>query len=193
MHTLIKCQNAAQKKGGLLLSDKITRRKLQWKCNNGHQFSLTAYKVINRGEWCRQCGASNGERAIRNFLTKIGAPFIQQYKLQNSRRKYDFYFQYNNTNYIVEYDGEQHFKYTRRYHRTKANFYKSQKIDRVKTHCALKAGYKIIRIDYTNINNIPQLLTDALNNRYYQYYSCPNLYKYILEKQVTPEEVNEYF
>lgn len=193
MDKLNKYQQVANKKGGYLLSKSITNKKLQWKCSEGHVFWLTANKVHRRGQWCKKCGSSIGERSIRNILTSFNISFTQQYQLsQIPRRKYDFYFEYNHKKYIIEFDGEQHFRYVRKYHKTKAGFMKCQIIDRIKTYYAWNSGITIIRIDYTQIDNIQRHIIDGINSGAMVYLSDPQLYQYITSVNISPEHFSQY-
>lgn len=105
MDELIKYQNVAKKKGGVLLSNNITKRKLKWQCSDGHIFWLTTNKVYRRGQWRKECGSSNGERIIRSLLQEYRIPFSQQYRLPMlPNRMYDFYFEYNGRKYLIEFE-----------------------------------------------------------------------------------------
>lgn len=189
MDELAKYQQVAVKKGGTLLSRSITKRKLQWQCNEGHIFWLTAYKVHRRGKWCQTCGSSNGERAIRQILKELNVPFTPQYTLPTSpRRRYDYYFEFNNRRFIVEYDGEQHFSFVRKYHKKKATFIESQIIDRIKTYYAWNSGITIIRIDYTQLNTISNHIMAGINSGAQVYLSNPELYKYITDVNITQDQ-----
>ncbi len=144
-----KASQHAASKGGRLIKYNGKYRST-WQCNEGHQFMLTDYKVRRRGKWCSTCGASNGEREIRRLLTLYQLPFTQQAVMPNlPGRKFDFYFQYQGKAYLLEYDGEQHFEYVRKYHKTKKGFYEAQAIDKQKTIAGTQAGCYVIRIDYT--------------------------------------------
>jgi very-short-patch-repair endonuclease len=190
---LVKYQTIAQQKGGVLLSTSITGKKLKWKCNEGHIFWLTTYKVHRRGQWCKQCGSSIGERNIRAILKEFGISFIQQYQIKMvPRRKYDFYFEYNGRKFVIEFDGEQHFSYVRKYHKTKAKFNESQIIDRIKTYAAWNSNITIIRIDYTQIENIKYHLINGINSPNVVYFSNLELYKYITDINITPNQMSKY-
>jgi hypothetical protein len=62
---------------------------------------------------------------------------------------YDFYFIHNNIEYLVEYDGIQHFEYCQIIHRKPENFEKRLQRDVDKSGLALVCGYNLIRIDYS--------------------------------------------
>lgn len=190
---LTKYQTIAQQRGGVLISTTITNRKLKWQCNEGHVFWLTTNKVHRRGQWCKTCGSSIGEREIRSILREYGIPFIQEHVLAMlPYRRYDFYFQYNNRHFLVEFDGEQHFHYVRKYHKTKANFNECQTIDRIKTYAAWNSGMTIIRIDYTQRENIRNHIITAVNSPNLVYLSSPEMYNYITKINITPEQLQQH-
>lgn len=190
---LNKYQAIAKERGGYLLSSSITKKKLKWQCNEGHIFWLTTYKVHRRGQWCDMCGSSIGERNIRAILKEFGLFFIQQYRIEMvPRRRYDFYFKYNDRNFLVEFDGEQHFSYVRKYHKSKAKFKEAQIIDRIKTYAAWNSNMTIIRIDYTQRENVRHHLINAINSPNVVYFSDPELYKYITDINITPQQMSKY-
>jgi hypothetical protein len=194
MSQLVKYQQAALNRGGQLLSTSTNGgRKLQWQCQEGHIFNLTGYKVHRRGKWCPQCGCSIGERKIRAFFREFNIPFYPQFRLATlPSRKYDFYFHYNGQNYLVEYDGEQHFRYVRKYHREKSRFIESQIVDRIKTYYAIVSGCHLIRIDYTQTEHIRHHMIMALHCNYALYMSDPQMYHYITKGHITPQDFQKY-
>lgn len=166
-------------KGGRLVKYN-GKYKSTWECREGHRFMRTSYQVQRRGKWCSQCGASNGEREIRRILSLYSIPFLQQAVMPNlPGRKYDFYFQYNGRAYLLEYDGEQHFTYVRKYHKTKQGFLEAQQIDQLKTFSGVQIGCQVIRIDYTQEQNIFAHLCAALQCNFPIYVSTPDMYTFL--------------
>ena len=193
MDEVTKYQQIAKEKGGFLLSKSIGQRKVQWQCNEGHIFWLTTYKVHRRGKWCEKCGSSKGERAVRKILKDLNIQFSQEYSLAVCpRRRYDFYFELGGKKYIVEFDGEQHFIYVRKYHKKKSKFIEGQIIDRIKTYYAWNSGITIIRIDYTQLNNIYDHIINGINSGALVYFSDRELYKYITDINITHEQFTLY-
>lgn len=184
----------AEKHGGKLLSTNIIKgRKLLWQCNEGHTFWLTPYKVKRRGKWCMQCGSSIGEREIRAILRDGNLKFSPQYSLPVlPTRRYDFYFEYQNQKYLVEFDGEQHFKFVRKLHHTKRQYLEKQIIDRIKTYAAWTNGFHLIRIDYTQMNQIKDHLMRALSANQPVYFSTPEMYRYLTEANLQLTELQKY-
>jgi hypothetical protein len=194
MDNLTKYQKVAIQKGGQLLSTSVSNgRRLKWKCDEGHVFLLTPYKVYRRGQWCKQCGNSIGERHIRKVLKEFNIPFTPEYRLPNlPNRRYDFYFEYNGRKYLVEFDGEQHFRFVRKYHKTKSKFNESQVIDRIKTYVSCNSGCYLIRIDYTQLEHIRHHLITAINSNYMVYLSNPQAYEYITNVNITLQQFQQY-
>lgn len=184
--------NAAQKRGGRLLRYKRSGKSL-WQCREGHSFWLTGYKVYRRGKWCPHCGSSNGERTVRQCLQEWNLPFVPQAVLPLlPSRRYDFCFGHQGRRFLVEFDGEQHFRFVKRYHRTKKAFHESQLVDRIKTHVALISGYHLIRIDYTQMPLIQAHLINAISINTPVYYSTPQMYTYISHRTISPSELQRY-
>lgn len=55
-HTLLDCQEWALERGGVCTSYsfKNMRSKMTWKCNNNHEWEMSAEK-IKKGTWCKIC------------------------------------------------------------------------------------------------------------------------------------------
>lgn len=53
---------------------KGTRRKVWWKCNNGHSFEM-GVADRRRGRGCPHCTGSMGERFVYDYLRKINIQF----------------------------------------------------------------------------------------------------------------------
>ena len=68
----------------------------------------------------------------------------------NRKARFDFYI--NNT-YIIEYDGQQHFKPTGGWH-TEESFLNIQKHDKIKNQYCFEHNLPIIRIPYTHYNEL---------------------------------------
>jgi hypothetical protein len=97
-------------------------------------------------------------------------------------RRYDYKFNYEGARILLEYDGEQHFEFTRRFHASLADFNAGIKVDQEKTAGAIANGYKIIRIAYPQFSQIRTHIQQALvhfsHPRHLYYFSDPHLYRY---------------
>lgn len=79
-----------------------------------------------------------------------------------SRRRYDFIFRYNGRRYIVEYDGDQHFRQMF-WHVNREDFLAKQDIDKAKNHGAYISGFTIIRLSNDNLQHITATLAHFLS------------------------------
>jgi len=72
--TLEQCQKDAIERGGKCLSKKYTNveTKLQWRCENGHEWKATPHS-IRGGGWCPKCGIGR-----RSDLARLGIEEMQR-------------------------------------------------------------------------------------------------------------------
>lgn len=102
------------------------------------------------GSGCPFCNESKGEKSIRTIFDNLGIRYIRQWTHDAiSHRRYDFYTFYNNSHWLIEYDGKQHFEKVPFFHKEEKEFLRRQEIDMIKTFIACNTGYKLIRIDHT--------------------------------------------
>ena len=121
-------------------------------------------------------GNSSGERKVKKWLTTIGfkegTDFIHHYfarELKNCRKTgnlfIDFKLTYNNKIYWIEYNGEQHYKFSNIW-KTYDDFLKQVKRDEiVSKHCE-ETGITLISIPYTyrTYSDISKLLLAIIIN-----------------------------
>lgn len=173
------------RKGKLLSLYEKNDIKVDIQCEYEH-FWQTTPKTIRNGSWCPICKESHLERSTRLFFESINMHCMREITIEQlSKKKFDFYFQVNDQHYLLELDGCQHFQYEQYYHKSIEFFYK-QNIDRLKTLAAVEFGYRLIRIDYTQINNIGQHIINAIQENYQYYVSNTEMYLY-LSTPIPPE------
>ena len=80
-----------------------------------------------------------------------------------NRCRYDFTLNYNNKNFIIEFDGCQHFKYTPYWHKTEDVFLYFQEIDKLKNNIGIISNYNVIRIYTSDEDKIVRMLDYFLN------------------------------
>jgi very-short-patch-repair endonuclease len=122
------------------------------------------------GEGCSKCGASKGEKAIREWLFSHGIEFEEQKIFRDCRGKkrplpFDFYIP--NRNACIEYDGEQHFGVGRRSKDENVNilnYHKTVQSDEVKTQYCSNNGIYLLRIPYQQIRDIGSILEKYFMN-----------------------------
>ena len=124
-----------------------------------------------QGRGCPMCSQSRGERAISMFLDAYNINYIPQYRITfrvddagiyNARA--DFYLEYNDKKYIIEFNGQQHYKFTSPYHDTIDALYRQQERDIRLSEWCVEHGITMIIIRYDEINKIEEILTNQLLN-----------------------------
>jgi hypothetical protein len=157
-------------------------KELLWKCHicgDAWLDKIKAKAKSRSGCIKHRCTTSYGELACEDTLRKLDIPFLSQFKLISTRR-YDFQFNYNNINYLVEFDGSQHFKRWR--NESESDFRYRQNKDIEKTHTAILHNFFMIRIDYTYINRVEQCLLEAFECQKQGakfYLSSPDMYSFL--------------
>lgn len=104
---------------------------------------------------------SKGVLYIKELLIQNNISFVQEKKFDNclspkgNCMKFDFYV---NNKYIIEYDGEQHFKPMAFYNNsivdTAQRFKEQQEYDNIKNEYCLSNNISLIRIPYTHYGSI---------------------------------------
>lgn len=117
LKTIEDAQNLAKKNGGQCKSTEYVndRAKLQWICQNNHEFKKT-YADVRSGGWCKYCSQSRGERVIKEYLVtnnisfeeQKGFPTLGKFAAGGRGLKFDFFLV--DYNLAIEFDGEQHEK-----------------------------------------------------------------------------------
>jgi hypothetical protein len=127
-------------------------------CKKHGKFTQIAATHYNSGCGCTICSNSKGELKIYNFLVNNKIKFQPEYRFENCKNKktlpFDFYLEDINT--CIEYDGELHFM-------DKFGSLEQQIInDEIKTNFCKNNQIKLIRIPYTEFNNIEKILNENL-------------------------------
>lgn len=112
-----------------------------------------------RGSGCSICKISRGELKIEQYLKENNIKYKIQKRFKHCKNKnrlpFDFYL--SEYNICIEYDGELHYKKSRRYNaeyklkQTKIN-------DKIKTKYCKDSNIKLIRIPYWEFKNIENKL-----------------------------------
>ena len=184
--------NIVGSKGGKIHSEyKNSKSYINIECENGHMWKVIPNSITVKGTWCPICKQSKGELEVSRVLNSLGIAFIPQYRHPYlTSHSYDFYFTYNGKAYIIEFDGIQHFNEIS-FFQNHDNFKRRQEYDRLKTFVALTTGYRIIRIDYTKIDQIANYIVHALQNDVTFLVSSPELYSWLLGSTVSIEILHE--
>lgn len=140
------------------------------KCNKHNSYFMQSPMSHIRGSsGCRICSKleSNGERRIRTWLENKNIHFEREKKFNSCKIKtflrFDFYIPSDNL--LIEFDGEQHFNLnlnSKYFKITQKNVDKIKIYDEFKNVWAKENGFSLLRIPYTEIKNIDQILTNFL-------------------------------
>ena len=111
---------------------------------------------------------SLGEERISKILQNNNLYFKQEYTYQDLKYKgnllrYDFWVDINGKEYLIEFDGKQHFEDVKFF--SKGNFLHMKENDRRKNKYALLKGLTLIRIPYWDLDNL-NTLNDLLRPQY---------------------------
>jgi hypothetical protein len=171
-----------ERQGGKMLSPYINNHTpMLIECEKDHEFWAHS-KAIQNMKWCDICGETSYEKQAREFLETNNISMKSQFGIPElPRKKFDFYFEYNGFKYLLEVDGEQHFMFKSIFHKTAEGFRYNQHIDALKSRAAIEFGYRLIRIDWSEIPNIAYHMTNALNGNYSSYLSSNVKYSYLFE------------
>lgn len=152
--------------GGELLNpeDYINNRRRNLKvkcpsCGNVFNTSLVLF-TQHGGQVCNKCKSSEsiGEMRIRMYLEEKGLKFIQEHWFRDCRdiKPLPFDFYVPERNMVIEFDGRQHFEDTGYF---SYGIEKTQEHDKIKNQYCKDNGIDLIRIPYTQINHIDEILS----------------------------------
>ncbi len=150
----------------LLSKDYISSQsKLEVICNKGHYTNTITWNNFQRGQRCKICNSSKGERKIRDWLETNNVKFIPQKEfeglvgLRGGNLSYDFYLP--KYNLLIEYQGEFHDGTVSK--QTKDEFLRQQEHDKRKVEYAYNHNIKLLEIWYWDFDNIEEILNKEIN------------------------------
>lgn len=132
----------------------------RWRCRCnlcGNENAIILTDNLHHQESCGCLIESKGARKIKSLLEENKIPFIQEktfsdLKFSNGKKaRFDFYVK---NNYIIEYDGIQHFVQGNGVYDNEEKFQKTQQYDAIKNQYCKDNNIPIIRIPYTELDNI---------------------------------------
>ena len=140
-------------------------------CDHGGWSS--SVKRMVRGEGCPYCNESKGERYIRESLENMNMEYISQKKFDDlkysSHLLFDFYVHIEIGEILIEFHGEQHYKFNEFFYSNRAEFKRRLKLDGLKRNYAKKNNMKFIVIPY-KINGKKYDREETLKYLYLQLY-----------------------
>mgnify|MGYP003516976219 CR=1 FL=1 len=153
--------------GYKLLSEYINESsKILVQCEKNHKPYETTYGTIRGGHRCPYCSRSIGEETIIEILNNNNIKYETQKWFSDCKFKsylyFDFYLPDINT--CIEYDGRQHFEPVNFGNSSKKevlNYFEETKIrDGIKNDYCKNNNIKLIRIPYTKLKNIENILKE---------------------------------
>lgn len=127
-------------------------------CDCGATTVVARYSLISHETMSCGCINSQGEYKVAQILEENGIKFQKQKVYKDLRTtkygapKFDFYIPEGN--YLIEYDGEQHFKYSNKGWNTKEHYEKVKARDELKNEYCKEKGIPLIRIPYTQFEEL---------------------------------------
>jgi len=141
-----------------------TDTKLEFNCHKEKHgvFSSTSHSIIS-GQGCPICKMSKGERKILFWLRDNKVVLNSQHRVKKHKGKGHFIFDFYlpELDIVIEYDGRQHSMPVEVWGGEKA-LKEIKKIDSLKDEYAKLKGWRMIRIPYTDFDNLEGLLSSIL-------------------------------
>lgn len=134
------------------------------KCDNTYMVIPDNFLKGSRCPYCYQSGSSHGNEYIAKYLDEHGIKYSREYRFEDCvyKRKLPFDFYLPKLNVAIEYDGEQH--YSPNYFFEEHDPFKERQIkDKIKSKYCFEHSIKLIRIKYTQFNQIEDILDKELN------------------------------
>lgn len=131
-------------------NDKNKHTKWHCQCDCGNECDIDMGNLRSGKSQSCGCTQSKQEENIIKLLTQAKIPFTYQEKFLDLKNK-EFDFRIGGElekGYIIEYDGQQHFKYTGTGWDTKEHFERTRQSDLVKNQYCFRNNIPIIRIPY---------------------------------------------
>lgn len=123
--------------------------------------------IYSNGKGCPKCRETVGERKIRLYLESHGINYKYQKRFKDCNHKttlpFDFYLPESKT--LIEFDGIQHFEPVSIWGGEKA-LKSQQKRDEIKNEFASVNNYKLIRINYLELDKIENILNSEIKTAY---------------------------
>ena len=139
-----------------------SNERMLFKCTVcGNEWETLVKHVLYGDSGCPRCKISKGESRILKYLQKHNVDYIHQHTFAGCKDQkllpFDFYIPNQNT--CIEYDGEQHFR--------EVDYFKYP-LEYIKNHDMIKTLYcknndiNLIRIPYTDFDNIEEILDEFI-------------------------------
>ena len=149
------------------------KAKIKVKCKKCNHIWFAKPNNLLNGSGCPKCNASKGEKRVAKYLDNKNIKYVHDkyyFKdLKNSKGNIlrpDFIIP--NLKIWIEYDGMQHFEVvdftSKNQKQAEDKFKETQENDKIKNEYAKKYNWKLIRIPYTEYDNIEKILEKELED-----------------------------
>lgn len=143
----------------------ITNGFINISCRQHGKFKQYLY-FHEYGHGCPECNSSSrGEDRIKNYLNDNNIKFNRNHQFEDCKRtrklKFDFYLP--ETNIIIEYDGEHHYKENSYFGEGNLEYVKEN--DMIKDNYCKENNINLIRIPYWEYKNIESILSNIKQNK----------------------------
>ena len=148
---------------GEYINSQTKIRMLHGKC--GHEYKMTPVHFL-QGQRCPRCNQAKGEEKIHKFLVKMGLKTKMQFKLKDCKNirplPFDFaIFKDDVLEVLIEYDGIHHFHPVSHFGGVES-LKARRKNDRIKNKYCMKNQIPLIRISYTDFEDIESILENEI-------------------------------
>lgn len=136
------------------------QKTIKVKCSCGFIFKTTLNSLLrDRGRLCPKCqsGYSKAAYNIYKILKENKENFVIEKTFDwLPKYRYDFYLP--DKNLVIEYMGEQHYVWTKFFHKTKQDFLNQCSRDKIKREKSLSHGINYLEIPYLYEKNISSII-----------------------------------
>lgn len=151
MHNTVFKDITGQKFGKLtVIGYKIENAKVYCycQCECGSKTWVAKNNLVNgHTQSCGCISVSIGELNIQKILLENNIEFYKEFIFNDlPQRRFDFYLP--QLNRLIEFDGRQHFEFTKNWYNSETEFELSQQRDREKNNYALSNNISLVRIPY---------------------------------------------
>ena len=126
-------------------------------CDCGTTASVDGGNLISGNSQSCGCEYSRGERIIASLLTEYNIPFSKEktfpdlFSENGFPLRYDFWI---NNNYLIEFDGIQHFQTQNSGWNNEKSLIQNQQRDKIKNQYCFDNNLPLIRIPYTHLSKL---------------------------------------
>lgn len=133
--------------------------------NKEHMWSAT-WNNVRRGKWCPFCNLLVKEKQCRGILESLLGIKLEKKRFYfdtiNTLRFYELDGYNEEMSFAFEYNGEQHYKFPHRFHKTEAAFLDLQQRDKDKAAWCKRNNICLLVIPYTEKNSLEKFIKQSL-------------------------------